>query len=191
MRAIAALLCFTAFAAADEADDYFEVGLRYLRTGFYRDARAAFSESLVRAPNEAVPTAFTALACAAEGRDSRSCAYLIRLAYRRLPSKQRFQIQLDRVLATAANRIRIEKRFAKRLAESRGAGRIDNLTVLAFLQTHDGSPETSTAWTALKKERPNDAFVKALQKARTPKPKKPAKKPKADAPKKTGGAKSH
>jgi hypothetical protein len=190
MRMIAALLAASLLsapfggplllpsAAADEADDFFEVGLKYLRTGFYREARAAFSESLVRAPSEAVPTAFTALACAAEGRDSRSCAHLVRLAYRRLPAKRHFRIHLSRMLASEADRVRIERRFTKRLAESRGSNRIDNLTVLIFLQIHDGSPDTSSALETLKKERPHDEFLKSLKKSRappqiSPKPQKP------------------
>jgi hypothetical protein len=169
-------------AMADEADDFFEVGLRYLKTGFYPEARAAFSESLVRAPNEAVPTAFTALACAAEGRDSRSCALLVRLAYRRLPAHQKFQLRLDRILGNKSKLDRIEQRFAKRLAGARGAGRIDNLTVLAFLQMHDETPKTSAALKQLQKERPGDSFLKSVAKIHAPaKPAVPKKGPKEEA----------
>ena len=167
---------------ADEADDYFEFGLGYLKTGFFSDARAAFAESLVRAPGEAVPTAFTALACAGEGRDSRSCAYLLRLAYRRLPEKQTLKIDLDRHLRSARDRERIEARFRARLKDAKGAQRIDNLTVLAFFEVHGSgsTPGKSKALAALLKARPDDVYAIALQAPA----KKPAKK-KAPEKKKT------
>ena len=85
-------------AAADEADEFFELGLSYLRTAFYADARAAFAESLVRAPGQAVPTAFAGIGVAAEGRDSRSCAYLLRLAYERMPARRNLRLDLRNVM---------------------------------------------------------------------------------------------
>jgi len=178
MRGIACLLLVAASAQADEADEFFELGLDYLRTAFYRDARAAFAECLVRAPGEAVPTAFTAVACAGEGRDSRSCALLFRLAYRRLPARTALAINLDVRLRSAGDRQRIERRFRKRLEGAKGQSRLDNLTVLAFFETHDGSPETSPAVDALLAARPDDPYALALAKLRPakPAPEKPAPK---------------
>ena len=161
-------------AAADEADDFFEVGLGYLKSGFYREARAAFAESLVRAPGEAVPTAFTALACAAEGRDTRSCAYLVRLAYKRLPAKRNFQVDWNKVLGGKSNRARIEKAFQVRLKDTKGSARIDTLVVLAFLQIHDGPKAKSPALAMLRKEKPDDALVVALTPPKAKKKKAPS-----------------
>jgi len=163
------LLALAGSVAADEADDFFELGLRYLNTAFYREARSAFSESLVRAPGEAVPTTFAGIACAAEGRDSRSCAYLLRLGYQRLPARRTMRIDLNKVLRSAEDLRRLEARFQQRVERKRGRTR-DNLTVLAFLQAQDGSPASSPAVDALLKADPNDAFALALKKLR-PKPK--------------------
>lgn len=169
MRAPVVVLLLAAAAPAAEADEYFEAGLGYLKTAFYREARAAFAESLVRAPGQAVPTAFAAVACAGEGRDSASCAYLLRLAYRRLPEKTAFRIDLDQRLRSARDRLSIERRFEKRLKSAKGKDRIDNLLVLAFFQIHDGTPETSPALDALLKRKPDDAVARALAKLRKPK----------------------
>ena len=118
----------------------------------------------MRAPGEAVPTAFAGVASAGEGRDSRSCAHLFRLAYRRLPKKTGLRMDLNKRLRGARDRARIEKRFAARLRNARGQNRIDNLTVLAFLQVHDGSPKPSTALAALLKAQPSDPYALALKK---------------------------
>jgi hypothetical protein len=175
MRGIACLLLVATSAPADEADDFFEVGLAYLRTAFYRDARAAFAECLVRAPGEPVPTAFAAVACAGEGRDSRSCAQLFRLAYRRLPARTALTMDLGARLRSAEDRERIERRFRQRLASARGQSRLDQLTVLAFFEMHDGSPETSPALDALLEARPDDPYARALAKLRPPKKKEEPK----------------
>ena len=164
-------------AAADEADEFFELGLSYLRTAFYADARAAFAESLVRAPGQAVPTAFAGIAVAAEGRDSRSSAYLLRLAYERMPARRDLRLDLRKVMRSERDLRLIEKRFTRRMNDkkgrgSRGRGLIDNLTVLAFLQVQDGSPATSPALDQLLKARPDDSFALALKKLRAPPPKK-------------------
>lgn len=176
MRALACLLFVAATGSAEEADEFFEVGLGYLKTAFYKDARAAFAESLVRAPGEAVPTAFAAIACAGEGRDSRSCAYLFRLAYRRLPKKTGLRIDLNVRLRSSRDLARLEARFAERLKGARGQNRLDNLTVLAFLQVHDGSPESSTALATLLKAQPDDPYAVALKKLSSPRKKAPKKK---------------
>jgi len=177
------LLALAGSAAADEADDFFELGLRYLETAFYSEARSAFSESLVRAPGEAVPTTFAGIACAAEGRDSRSCAYLMRLGYQRLPARRTMRLDLNKVFRSAEDLRRLEARFRQRLARKRGRTR-DNLTVLAFLQAQDGSPASSPAVDALLKADPNDAFALALKQLR-PKPKKAT--PKKKGPKSQKG----
>ncbi|MHC4956551.1 MAG: hypothetical protein ACYTGZ_22150 [Planctomycetota bacterium] len=173
----------------DEADEFFELGLGYLKTAFYPEARAAFSESLVRAPGQAVPTALSAVACTAEGRDSRSCAYLLRLAYQRLPARKTFRLDLRTVFRSAEDLRRVEARIAKRLTGTKrtggtgGSRRRDNLTILAFLQAQDGTPATSPALDLLLKERPGDTFALALKKLRAVKqePKPKPKKPKADS----------
>ena len=170
------LLALASSAAADEADDFFELGLSYLKTAFYSEARSAFAESLVRAPGQAIPTAFAAVASAAEGRDSRSCAYLLRLAQQRLPARRAMRIDLRKVFRSIEDLRRVEARFQQRYARKRGRTR-DNLTILAFLQAQDGSPETSPALDALMKKYPEDAFGLALKKLRPlPKPKKGDKK---------------
>ena len=179
---LAAMLMPAERAGGDESDDYFELGLSYLKTAFYSDARAAFSESLVRAPGQAVPTAFAGIAVAAEGRDSRSCAYLLRLAYERLPARRNLRLDLRQLMRSDGDLRLVEQRFHRRMKDkqgrgSRGRGRIDNLTVLAFLQVQDGSPESSPALDRLLKERPDDSFALALKKLRpAPKKKPPANK---------------
>ena len=181
---LAAMLLPAERAVGDESDDYFELGLSYLKTAFYADARAAFSESLVRAPGQAVPTAFAGIAVAAEGRDSRSCAYLLRLAYERLPARRNLRLDLRKLMRSDGDLQLVEQRFQRRLNDkkgrgSRGRGRIDNLTVLAFLQVQDGSPESSPALDRLLKERPDDSFALALKKLRPAPKKKPPEKKKA------------
>ncbi|MEM8884256.1 MAG: hypothetical protein AAGD14_09320 [Planctomycetota bacterium] len=176
MRKALVMLLLAGPLAADEADEYFEIGLGYLKTGFYAEARAAFSESLVRAPGQAVPTAFAGIACAGEGRDSRTCAYLLRLAYQRLPAKRSLRLDLNKQLRSARDLERIAARFRQRLKDARGAARVDNLTVLAFLEVQDGTPGGSKALAELQKLRPNDAYAKAL--GRLAEPKKKVKEPK-------------
>ena len=170
------LLALAGSVAADEADDFFELGLSYLKTAFYSEARAAFAESLVRAPGQAVPTAFAGVASAAEGRDSRSCAYLLRLAQQRLPARRALRIDLRRVFRSAEDLRRTQARFQQRYARKRGRTR-DNLTILAFFQTQDGSPETSPALDALLKQYHDDPFGLARKKLR------PAESPKTGKPK--------
>jgi len=186
---LAILLAPVKPVAAAEADEFFELGLSYLRTAFYADARAAFAESLVRAPGQAVPTAFAGIAVAAEGRDSRSCAYLLRLAYERMPARRSLRLDLRKVMRSDRDLRLIEKRFTRRMNDkkgrgSRGRGLIDNLTVLAFLQVQDGSPETSPALDRLLKTRPADSFALALKKLRAPPPKKEKPKKEKDESKK-------
>jgi len=191
VRILLLLLGLAASAGADEADDYFELGLGYLKTAFYADSRAAFAESLVRAPGQAVPTAFAAIASAAEGRDSRSCAYLLRLSHQRLPARRTMRIDLRELFRSAEDLRRVEARF--QLRHDRGRGRTrDNLTILAFLQTQDGSPATSSALDALLKRYPDDAFGQSLLKLRPkpPAPKKGPSKAKGNGPGKGTGEKS-
>ena len=99
----------------------------------------------------------------------------LRLAFRRLPKKTGFRMDLNKRLRSARDRTRIESRFAQRLKGARGQNRIDNLTVLAFFQIQDGSPGSSTALVALLKARPDDPYALALKKLQ-PKKKPPAKK---------------
>lgn len=162
MRALAGLLlCVTAIGAAP-ADGYFELGLDYLGKGFYGRARAAFAESLVRAPGQPVTLAFLGVACAAQGRDPRESAAILREAYRRMPAGKALRLDLRRLLPSAAALAAIERDHAARLGGSAGAGRRAVLSVLAFLQVHDGSPATAPALGLLRSDDPEDAFAAAL-----------------------------
>ena len=105
MRRLAAALALSLAASGaepDEAEAYFEAGLGYLKTAFYADARAAFAESLVRAPGQPVPIAFLGVACAGEKRAPATCARLLRLAYERLPAKRTLQVDLHEILLALA-----------------------------------------------------------------------------------------
>jgi hypothetical protein len=153
--------------AAPDADGYFDLGLEYLRKGFYRPARSAFAESLVRAPGQPVPLVFYAVAAAAEGRPTRSCAVLLRTAYTRLPAGKGLVLDLRRRLPSPRALALLQADLRRRLARSTSeAQRIDALTVLAFLEVQDGTPATATALEALLKARPKDPFAKALDAVR-------------------------
>lgn len=153
--------------AAPDADGYFDLGLEYLRKGFNRAARAAFAESLARAPGQPVPLVFYAVAAAAEGRSTRSCAVLLRTAYGRLPAGKGLVLDLRRRLPSARALALLEGDFRRRRERSTTAAeRIDTLAVLAFLQVQDGTPATAAALDDLLAARPKDAFAKALGRVR-------------------------
>jgi len=178
MRVALLLLGLAPLAAADSADDYFEAGLRYLRRGFYAQARAAFAESLVRAPGQPVPLAFLGLASAAEGRAAPEGAQLLRWAYERLPKGKELRLDLRSILPSerALALLQAEYRRALERTPEQGTERLSRLTVLAFLEVHDGDPASAAALDLLLKEHPRDAYAKALEQVRHP----PAKTPPAD-----------
>lgn len=167
---VAALACLA--QAAPDADEYFELGLEYLRKGFYRRARAAFSECLVQAPGEPVPMAFLAVASAAEGRPAGESATLLRWAYRRLPEKKGLRLDLREALPSPRALALLQEDYRRRLARAEGDLRRKVLTVLAFLEVQDGDPVTAPALDLLLKERPDDSYALALARLR-PKPPEP------------------
>jgi hypothetical protein len=161
-RLVLVVVLASVVQAAPDADEYFELGLEYLRKGFYRRARGAFSESLVRAPGQPVPMAFLAVASAAEGRPAGECAVLLRWAYRKLPKKKGLRLDLRKILPSARALDLLQKDYRRRLRRSKGEPRRQVLTVLAFLEVQDGDPATAAALDLLLKETPDDAYAQAL-----------------------------
>lgn len=160
--------------AAPDADGYFDLGLEYLRKGFYARARGAFCESLVRAPGQPVPMAFLAVASAAEGRSAGECAILLRWAYQRLPKKKGLRLDLRKILPSPEALALLQKDYRRRLRRAKeGERRRQVLTVLAFLEVQDGDPVEAAALDLLLKETPADAYGQALARLR---PKAPAPK---------------
>ncbi len=177
MRALALLaLAAVALGAPDspDADDYFEVGVDYVRKGFYAHARSAFAESLVRAPGQAVPLAFAAVASMAGGYSSMECALLVRRAYELLPPGKTLALDLRTLLPSALTLQLLEQDFS-RVAAKRKDERPAALTVVAFLQVHNGEPGSAPAVDELLKLDADDAFALALKK-RVDAAKKKAKK---------------
>jgi hypothetical protein len=162
MRRLPALLLCVAAAAAAEADDWFELGLDYLRKGFYGRARAAFAESLAGAPGEPVPLAFLGVAAAAEGRAPKECAAVLRQAYRRLPAGKALRLDLRPLLPAPSGLAALERDYASRLARAAPGERRPVLDVLAFLQVHDGDPATAPALEILRREAKGDPYAAAL-----------------------------
>jgi hypothetical protein len=152
--------------ATPDADEYFDLGLEYLRKGFYARARGAFAESLVRAPGQPVPMAFLALASAAEGRPAGECAVLLRWAYQRLPKKKGLRLDLRKVLPSSQALALLQKDYRRRLGRAEGERRRQVLTVLAFLEVQDGDPVAAAALDLLLKETPDDAYAQALARLR-------------------------
>ncbi|MGH7163823.1 MAG: hypothetical protein ACREID_10100 [Planctomycetota bacterium] len=155
--ALAALL-----AGAPDADNYFEVGLDYLHKGFFARARAAFAESLVRAPGQPVPLAFLGVAAAAEGRPDAQCAKLLRRAVARLPAGKSLRLDLP-------SRLPSPRALELMKEELRARPGLDALAVLAFLEVHDGDPFHAPAADALLERLPDDPYARALTR-RPPRP---------------------
>jgi len=167
MRRLAFLFVLASVAqATPDADQYFDIGLEYLRKGFFRQARDAFAESLVRAPGEPVPMAFMAVASAAEGRPAGEGAILLRWAYQRLPKKKGLRLDLRKILPSPQALALLQKDYRRRLGRTRGEPRRKVLTVLAFLEVQDGDPVAAPALDLLLKEGPDDAYARALARLR-------------------------
>jgi hypothetical protein len=163
VRALLVLVLAASVGSAAPADDYFELGLDYLRKGFYERARAAFAESLVRAPGEPVPLVFLGLAAAAEGRAPAVCARLLRQGYENLPEGKTIRLDLRRQLPSARALALLHRRLSRGLGAATGARRLHLLSVLAFLEVHDGSPRSAPALDELEKRAPKDPYVRALR----------------------------
>ncbi|MHC4340651.1 MAG: hypothetical protein ACYSX0_10635 [Planctomycetota bacterium] len=166
MRALSLLLlsALPAVGAAPDADGYFELGIDYLKTGFFNHARAAFAESLLLAPGEAVPTVFLGVAACGERRSAAVCAYLLRLGYQRLPKDRTLSLDLPKLLPSPRALALLHADYTHRLRGEKGLVRRDLLSVLAFLEVHDGLPEKAPALEALRKLAPKDGFAQALTK---------------------------
>jgi len=152
--------------AVPDADEYFDLGLEYLRKGFFLRAREAFAECLVRAPGEPVPMAFLAVASAAEGRPAGESAILLRWAYRRLPKKKGLRLDLRKILPSPRALALLQKDYRRQLGRAQGERRREVLTVLAFLEVQDGDPVAATSLDLLLKEAPDDAYAQALARLR-------------------------
>ena len=161
MRRAAILLLVAAAAAAQDADEYFEIGVTYLRKGFFGPARRAFAESLVRAPGEPVTLAFLGLACAAEGRPPAEAARALRAAYENLPEQKTLRLDAEALLPSRWTLRLLLDEHARRLKRARGPERRDVLTVAAFLETLRGAATPSLD--LLELEIPGDAYASRLR----------------------------
>jgi hypothetical protein len=165
---LAALLLLAAGAAAGlDADGYFEAGVVYLKKGFFAHARSAFAESLVRAPGQPVPMAFLALAGVCDGRPPAESATLLRWAHERLPPEKTLRLDLAAVLPSRRVVDLLQGDCRSTLGGARGTARIDLLTVLAFLEVHDGDPAQAPALDTLLREAPADPYAQALARGRS------------------------
>jgi len=157
----AGLLLLALPVGAQDADEYFEIGVTYLRQGFFGPARRAFGESLARAPGEPVTLAFLGLASAAEGRPPAEAARALRAAYANLPEGKALRLDLDVLLPSRKTLRLLLDEHARHLARARGAARLDPLSVLAFLEAHGGALTPSLD--ALEREFPEDAYASRLR----------------------------
>ncbi|MHC4960213.1 MAG: hypothetical protein ACYTGN_17805 [Planctomycetota bacterium] len=166
MRIALIVTVLAAAALADDADRYFSVGLRYLHTGHYEHALDSFSESLIRAPGEAVPMAFSGVAAAASGRHPSEAAMLLRTALHHLGDKHKISLDLRKQLPSARALFMLHTDYVRRLRSTRERLRRDILGVLAFLEIHDGDATTAPHLALLLKEFPDSAYAKALDEVR-------------------------
>jgi tetratricopeptide (TPR) repeat protein len=158
----ALLLLLAAAAAAEDADEYFEIGVAYLRRGFFGPARRAFGESLAQAPLQTVPLAFMGIAAAAEGRAEREAAFLLREAYRNLPDGKTLRLDLAALLPSRRALRLLEDQYRRRLERATGADLRDALSVAAFLEVHGGAEKTP-ALDRLEREFKGDAYASRLR----------------------------
>lgn len=163
----ALLLLLVAAAAAEDADEYFEVGVSYLRKGFFGPARRAFGESLVQAPAQPVPLAFMALASAAEGREPREAAFLLREAYKNLPDGKTLGLDLAAILPSERAVRLLGEQYERRLARASASELRDVLSVAAFLETQAGNGKTP-ALDRLAREFKGDAYASRLRAGASP-----------------------
>ncbi|HEX5136267.1 MAG TPA: hypothetical protein VFY93_04790 [Planctomycetota bacterium] len=161
------LLVLAAAAIAEDADEYFEIGVSYLHRGFFGPARRAFGESLLQAPLEPVPLAFMGIASAAEGRDPREASALLRAAYKNLPDTKTLRLDLALLLPSRRALRLLEDQYRHRLERASDGNLKDILTVMAFLEVHGGADKTP-ALDRLERDFEGDAYTKALRGAASP-----------------------
>jgi len=168
MRAFVLVLLVAASSPAAEldADQYFEVGVDYLKKGHFEEARAAFSESLVRAPGQPVTIALCAVAGAAEGRPTGECALLLRWAVERTPPKKRLRFKLHELLPSPRALALLKAVYARRAKAPKRKKAA--LTVLAFLELQDADPGVAKSLDLLLRADPKDAYARALDRMRRP-----------------------
>ncbi len=160
-RRAACLLLLAASVGAEDADGYFEIGVTYLRQGFFGHARRAFGESLALAPGEPVTLAFLGLASAAEGRPPAEAAKALRAAYANVPEGKTLRLDLDALLPSRkALRLLLDE-HARNLRRARGSARLTPLSVLAFLEAQGGGATPSLD--LLEREFPGDAYATRLR----------------------------
>jgi len=174
MRAAAVLTLLALPCAALDADGYFDLGLDYLRTGFFSRARASFGESLIRAPGAPVTLAFIGVAVCGEGREASLCARLFRMSTARLPKSKGLLLDLRKQLPSERTLTLLHADYTRRLARAKGRERIDTLTVLAFFEVQDGDPANSRAVAKLLEADANDAFALSLKRLGSKKTKRTA-----------------
>jgi hypothetical protein len=156
------LLLAAAAAAAQDADEYFEIGVAYLRQGFFGPARRAFGESLLQAPGQPVPLAFMGIAAAAEGRAPREAAFLLREAYRNLPEGKTMRLDLSALLPSERALRILEEQYRRRLARATEPDLRDILSVAAFLEVHGGR-DAAPSLERLERQFEGDAYASRLR----------------------------
>lgn len=158
----AILLLLAAAAVGEDADEYFEIGLVYLKQGFFGPARCAFGESLLQAPAQPVPLAFMGLAAAAEGRPSGEVARLLRHAYENLPEGKTLRLDLATLLPSRRALHLLEGQYRRRLENAPEDQIRDVLSVAAFLEVHGDSGKVALL-ERLEREAPGDAYASRLR----------------------------
>lgn len=158
----AILLLLATAAAGEDADEYFEVGVVYLRQGFFGPARRAFGESLLQAPGQPVPLAFMGLAAAAEGRQPSEAARLLRHAYANLPDGKTLRLDLAEILPSRRALRLLQEEYGRRLERASEERAPDVLAVLAFLEVYGGVEELPSL-ERLEREVPGDAYASRLR----------------------------
>ena len=162
MRIALMLLPFAALAVGEDADEYFEIGVSYLKNGFFGPARRAFSESLAQAPGEPVTLAFFGLASAAEGRPPAEAAKALRAACANLPEGKTLTLDLGTLLPSRkALRLLLDD-YARRAGKARGESLRSVLAVAAFLEVH-GATDGTPSLDRLEKEFGADDYVSRLR----------------------------
>lgn len=168
MRRSACLLLLAAGVAAQDADEYFEIGVSYLRQGFFGPARRAFGESLARAPGQPVTLAFLGLACAAEGRPPAEAARALRAAYENLAEGKTLRLDLPSLLPSPRTLRLLLDECGRSLGRARGRERRDVLSLAAFLEVHGGGMAPSLD--LLEREFPADDYASRLRAGARPSP---------------------
>ncbi|MEE8104425.1 MAG: hypothetical protein V3T86_02705 [Planctomycetota bacterium] len=163
---LVSLLLLAGVGRADPASGYFELGVDYLKKGFFQRAIDAFGESLMFEPGQGVPLVFAGIAASCDGQPTRLCARAIRVAYRRLPENTVLRLNLQELLPHPRSRSMVEREFLRRAKRARTLPeQRDALTVAAFFRMHqpgaNAAREPAAALDALRKQFPDDAWAGA------------------------------